>query len=104
VLTALARKVPHPNAVRLALESQREARQAPPPVVVQLSEKARLRDTVIHAQPLASYDQLSRVEHADRGAVSEVVPPMPSAAINASTHCTQSKTTSKRSRSDESKK
>jgi hypothetical protein len=59
VLTALARKVPHPNAVRLALESQREARQAPPPVAVQLSEKARLRDTVIHAQSLASYDQLS---------------------------------------------
>jgi len=59
VLTALARKVPHPNAVRLALEAQREARQVPAPVAVQLSEKARLRDTVIHAHPLASYDQLS---------------------------------------------
>jgi len=58
VLTALARKVPHPNAVRLALEAQREARQVPPAVVVQLSEKIRLRDTVIHAHPLASYDQL----------------------------------------------
>jgi len=59
VLSALARKVPHPNAVRLALESQREARQEPAPVAVQLSEKVRLRDTVIHAHPLASYDQLS---------------------------------------------
>ncbi len=59
VLTALARKVPHPNAVRLALEAQREARQVPPAVAVQLSEKVRLRDTVIHAHPLASYDQLS---------------------------------------------
>lgn len=59
VLTALARKVPHPNAVRLALEEQREARQVPAPVAVQLSEKIRLRDTVIHAHPLASYDQLS---------------------------------------------
>jgi transposase len=59
VLAALARKVPHPNAVRLALETQREARQAPPAVAVQLSEKVRLCDTVIHAQPLASYDQLS---------------------------------------------
>jgi len=58
VLTALARKVPHPNAVRLALEAQREARQEPAPVAVQLSEKVRLRDTVIHAHPLASYDQL----------------------------------------------
>ena len=60
VLTALARKVPHPNAVRLALETQREARQAPAPVVVQLSEQVRLRDSVIHSHPLASYDQLSR--------------------------------------------
>jgi hypothetical protein len=59
VLTALARKVPHPNAVRLALEAQREARQELAPVAVQLSEKVRLRDTVIHAHPLASYDQLS---------------------------------------------
>ena len=59
VLTALARQVPHPNAVRLALEAQREARQVAPPVAVQLSEKARLRDTVIHAHSLASYDQLS---------------------------------------------
>ena len=59
VLSALARKVPHPNAVRLALEAQREARQEPAPVAVQLSESVRLRDTVIHAHPLASYDQLS---------------------------------------------
>ena len=27
-------------------------------MAVQLSEKVRLRDTVIHAHPLASYDQL----------------------------------------------
>ena len=58
VLSALARKVPHPHAVRLALEAQREARQEPAPVAVQLSEKVRLRDTVIHSHPLASYDQL----------------------------------------------
>jgi len=59
VLTALTRKVPHPHAVRLALEAQREARQVPAPVAVQLSGPVRLRDTVIHAHPLASYDQLS---------------------------------------------
>ena len=58
VLSALARKVPHPHAVRLALEAQREARQVPAPVAVQLSGPVRLRDTVIHAHPLASYDQL----------------------------------------------
>lgn len=108
VLTALARQVPHPNAVRLALETQREARHALAPVAVQLSEKARLRDTVIHAQPLASYDQLSSTEPGDQGAVSEVAIPMPSAATNVSTNPTQSKPKlqpkSKRSHSDESKK
>ena len=61
VLTALARQVPHPHAVRLALETQRQAREvlSPPPVALQLSAKVRLRDTVIHAHPLASYDQLN---------------------------------------------
>ncbi len=34
---ALGRGVPHPNAVRLALERRREARQLPPPVAVPLS-------------------------------------------------------------------
>ena len=59
ILAALARGVPHPNAVRLALETQREARHAPAPVAVQLSAQARLRDGVIHAHRLDSYDQLS---------------------------------------------
>jgi len=79
VLTALERKVPHPNAVRLALESQREARQAPPPVAVQLSEKVRLRDTVIHAQPLASYDQLSCTHTAAQNSATdaEATPALP---------------------------
>jgi hypothetical protein len=108
VLTALTRKVPHPNAVRLALETQREARHALAPVAVQLSEKARLRDTVIHSQPLASYDQLSSAESGGQGAVSAVAPPLPSAAFNVSTTLTQSQPKSqpksKRSHGDESKK
>jgi transposase len=61
ILAALARGVPHPNAVRLALETQREARHAPAPVAVQLSAQARLRDGVIHAHRLDSYDQLSSI-------------------------------------------
>jgi hypothetical protein len=61
ILAALARGVPHPNAVRLALEMQREARHAPAPVAVQLSAQARLRDGVIHAHRLDSYDQLSTI-------------------------------------------
>lgn len=62
VLNALQRKVPHPNAVRLALEAQRQAQQAPAPVVVQLSENVRLRDAVIHPHPLKNYDQLNNTD------------------------------------------
>jgi transposase len=58
IVAALARGVPHPNAVRLALETQREARQQPAPVDIQLSAKVRQRDAVIHAHRLDSYDQL----------------------------------------------
>ena len=62
VLTALARGVPHPNAVRLALETQREARNQPPPVAVCLSEQAARRDTVVKTHRLDSYDQLTLVD------------------------------------------
>ncbi len=58
ITTALSRGVPHPNAVRMALEMQREARQAPPPLAVQLSDKARQRDGVIQTHRLDSYNQL----------------------------------------------
>ena len=58
IVAALARGVPHPNAVRLALETQREARQRPAPVDIELSAKVRQRDAVIHAHRLDSYDQL----------------------------------------------
>lgn len=59
ILAALARGVPHPNAVRLALETQREARQAPAPVAVCLSARALLCDAVVRAHRLDSYDQLA---------------------------------------------
>ena len=59
IATALSRGVPHPNAVRLALETQREARQVPPPLEVQFSATARKRDGVIRAHRLDSYDQLT---------------------------------------------
>jgi hypothetical protein len=62
VLTALSRGVPHPNAVRLALETQREARHQPPPVAVCLSEQASLKNTVVKPHRLDTYDQLTNTD------------------------------------------
>jgi hypothetical protein len=46
---ALARGVPHPNAVRLALEHRREQRQEAPPVAVDLPAHVKARDA--HVTP-----------------------------------------------------
>jgi hypothetical protein len=55
---AIERGVPHPNAVRLALEHRRELRDKAPPVTVMLPEHVKVRD--VHVQPhrLEPYDQL----------------------------------------------
>jgi len=58
VLEALARDVPHTNAVRLALERAREATRAPPPVDTTLSERARSLDVTVQAHSLDAYDAL----------------------------------------------
>ena len=55
---ALARDVPHPNAVRLALERRREQLRLPPPVAVSLPQHVRERDNPIKPHPLDGYDQL----------------------------------------------
>ena len=55
---ALARGVPHPNAVRLALEHRREQRQAPPPVAVDLPANIKARDAHVTPHNLEAYDQL----------------------------------------------
>jgi len=59
VVTALARGVPHPHAVRQALEVQREARNQPPPVAVCMPTHVAERDTVVKPHKLDSYDQLT---------------------------------------------
>ena len=59
IVAALARGVPHPNAVRLALEAQREALNQPPPVAVLLPSHVAARDTAIQPHALGSYDQLT---------------------------------------------
>lgn len=59
---ALARGVPHPNAVRLALERRREA---PPPLGVPLPAHLKTRDVTVRAHPLAGYDRLLEDNHDD---------------------------------------
>ena len=56
---ALGRGVPHPNAVRLALERQREQRRAPPPVAVYLPDHVKDRDSAVQPHRLDTYDQLT---------------------------------------------
>ena len=55
---ALARDVPHPNAVRLALERRRERRGLAPPVAVVLPAHVRTRDVPVQPHRLDSYDRL----------------------------------------------
>ena len=60
---ALHRGVPHPNAVRLALEHRREARELPPPVAMTLPSHVQDRDKPVQAHQLDSYDQITEVNH-----------------------------------------
>jgi hypothetical protein len=50
--------VPHPNAVRLALERRREARGEAPPVAVELPANLQARDAPVRPHALATYDRL----------------------------------------------
>ena len=58
ITEALARGVPHPNAVRLALERQRDLGRQPPPVEVPMPEHVRRRDIPVSPARLEAYDQL----------------------------------------------
>jgi hypothetical protein len=58
VQEALVRDVPHPNAVRLALEAAREQRHQLPPIDTPLSERARLLDVTVRPHGLDLYDAL----------------------------------------------
>ena len=59
IAEALAAGVPHPNAVRLALERHREAGQQPPPIAISLPDHVRSRDIPVRTAGLAAYDQLT---------------------------------------------
>jgi hypothetical protein len=53
----LAAGVPHPNAVRLALERARDAAGQPPPTTLILPEHVARRDAPVRAHALGSYDR-----------------------------------------------
>jgi transposase len=55
---ALSRGVPHPNAVRLALERRREQLDQQPPLAVALPADPRVKHLVVKPRPLDDYDQL----------------------------------------------
>ncbi len=57
-LEALAGDVPHPNAVRLALERRREQRGALPPVATELPGHVQARDRPVRPHALEPYDRL----------------------------------------------
>jgi transposase len=58
ITEALAHDVPHPNAVRQALERRREQRDQPPPLTVTLPDNDKVRGIVVRPAALAAYDQL----------------------------------------------
>jgi hypothetical protein len=62
----LDRDVPHPNAVRLALERRRHDRQQAPPIAPPLPAHLRARDTAVKPHRLETYDQLTQAPHDDQ--------------------------------------
>ena len=61
VREAIDRGVPHPNAVRLALERRREQRGDPPPVAIALPAAVQARDAPVRPHALDTYDRLKDV-------------------------------------------
>jgi transposase len=58
IADALGRGVPHPNAVRLALERRRQAKAEPPPLAVNLPDHVKRRDVPVRPHALNDYDAL----------------------------------------------
>lgn len=65
--SALAQGVPHPNAVRLALERAREQQGVAPPTTLCLSEEVARRDQPVRSHALASYDQIVQAAQLEPG-------------------------------------
>jgi transposase len=65
IADALARGVPHPNGVRLALERRRQANAEPPPLAIVLPDHVKHRDVPVRAHNLTSYDHLMETDDDD---------------------------------------
>lgn len=63
---ALAKDVPHPNAVRNSLIKRREQRQQLPPVRLDLPNDVRVREQVVRPHDLKDYDQLGKTKKEGR--------------------------------------
>jgi len=68
---ALARDVPHPNAVRLALVRAREEQGLPPPTALCLSDEIARRDAPVRSHELASYDRIVQAAQAQQDSPQE---------------------------------
>ena len=62
---AMGRGVPHPNAVRLALEQRRQANAEPPPLAVTLPDHVKRRDVHVRPHRLDDYDPLMEINSDD---------------------------------------
>ncbi len=67
IACALAQGVPHPNAVRLALERAREEQGRPPPTALCLSDEVVRRDAPVRSHALASYDRIVQAAQPEQG-------------------------------------
>jgi len=61
IVEALARQVPHPNAVRINLTRRRDERQQLPIVHLELPQDKRVRELSVKPHDLSHYDNLKRL-------------------------------------------
>jgi transposase len=67
IVEALERDVPHPTAVRVALERRRDEQRQAPPVAIILPPHIQARDKAVQPHSLDIYDRLSRGTPAENG-------------------------------------
>lgn len=65
MVEALAAGVPHPRAVRQALERRRQQRELPPPVALPMPDDRRVRDLEVQPHDLADYDPYTEEDDDD---------------------------------------